>query len=139
MVVIMRLSKKEIAEQAGYNEGQVRYWIDKFSEYFVGYKEQGMRWQVYDNDAIDKVKIIGEMIQSASHDDIRRALDQAGYSPTIEMVELSTSKGYNDTTTTMTLIEARALLELLEVQREIIDHQSEVIKELRRQIETLNK
>jgi len=124
---------------------QIRYWIKTFSEFFEGSIEKGSRWEVYNIDAIEKAIIIGAMIKTSTHIEVKEALIEAGYASVIEMVEKSTTTTISSkdipTTTTINnnISELKTVIEMLEIQRDIIDHQREIIAELKARVEELEK
>jgi hypothetical protein len=86
-----RYTKTEIAENSGIHLGRVSYYFKQFPEYFEEHQVKGKVHPVYDESAIEIVKLIGDMIKTSSHNEIRSALNEAGYSPIIEMIDKSTA------------------------------------------------
>lgn len=121
------ITKTQIAELSGLHLSKVQYYMKNFSEYFEGHKVSGQRWEVYDKEAVEKVKIIADNIKDHNHDEIKTMLDDAGYSPVFEMTTQSISIADKGITTA---IEINSLLHLVDVQRQIIDYQKRVIDDL---------
>jgi hypothetical protein len=128
----MRLSKKQIAEQLELPVGRVRYYAEQFSEYFDGTIEDGKRWELYGESALEVTRIIAEMIGKHSHNEIRNRLNEAGLHPVVEMIEQRRENRENDITTT------NDMLNVIETQQTIIRVQRELIEELKNLLEDKN-
>jgi hypothetical protein len=129
-----RLTKQNISSLSGFSVGKVKNYIKLFPEYFQEVEISGRKHPVYYPDSVEIVKIIASMIRKNDHEDIKTALNEAGYNPYYEYVDKSTAITANNTTAT---IELKSLIDIVDAQKQIIGYQKDVIQEQRQIINEL--
>lgn len=78
-------SLKQLAQETGINYSTLRGYVRRFKEYIPTYKVDGMRWELYENQAHDILLFIAEQYAQEKHvHEIRIALEAAGYAVTID-------------------------------------------------------
>ena len=76
---------KQLAEETGINYSTLRGYVQRFKEYLPTYKVEGMRWELYEDNASEILKFIAKEYAKDKHiQAIRVALQDAGYSVTVD-------------------------------------------------------
>lgn len=131
-----RLTKQDIADGSGLTIGKVKNYIKLFPEYFEEIELSGRKHPVYSVECVEIVKLIAGMIRKHDHEDIKTALNKAGYSPYIEMIPKSIAIDDGDTAIT---IQQDSLFEVIEAQKQVIEVQRDVIKQQKQIIDDLRQ
>jgi len=150
---------KDIAQITEINYSTLRGYAERFDEYISSYYADGVRWKLYQDNAIDILNLIAEQYADGKRlYEIRTILEAKGYHPIIEAEnveqdysELGVSESISLLTQGDDLLSAtrealhlameslRHFRELAQYKQEQIDAQNQIINDLRKILEDQNQ
>ena len=82
------LTKTELAKQAGIPASSLTYYIEQFGEYFDPQFIAGRRYPTYKEDSVRLAQLIRDLVgERKNPNEIRKELEDSGYSPIVDFVE----------------------------------------------------